>query len=192
MNSEVMLAYQMNGVDLPPEHGGPVRLIVSGWYGVASVKWLERIIVSRQPFRGYFQTVEYAYWNTDDPASPEHMPLRELRVKSEIARPAMHEQVRGSQPYRVFGIAWTSNGKITRVELSTDGGKTWNPAELRGQSPNHAWQHWEWTWNPTTPGPRTLMSRATDSNGRTQPLEHDENYGNYAINHTLPIPVGVI
>jgi DMSO/TMAO reductase YedYZ molybdopterin-dependent catalytic subunit len=192
MRPEVLLAYQMNGVDLPAEHGGPVRLIVPGWYGTTYVKWLERIIASTHRFRGYFQTVEYVYWKTDDENSPERVPVSDLRVKSQIARPLPHEQVRRGASYKVFGTAWTSEGKITSVELSSDGGNTWHLAELRGDPANHGWQPWAWTWTPQATGLHTLMSRATDSNGRTQPLEHDEDYENYAINHTLPIVVKVI
>jgi DMSO/TMAO reductase YedYZ molybdopterin-dependent catalytic subunit len=188
---QVILAYKMNGADLPAKHGAPVRLIVPGWYGTASVKWLERILVTKEPFRGYFQTVEYAYWKSNGENPPELVPLRELRVKSEIARPLEHEQISVGTPYTVRGAAWTSDAKIRMVEVSTDAGKSWHAADV-APAADHAWQVWQWTWKPESSGKHILMSRATDSKGRTQPASHDANYENYAIHHTLPIEVEVI
>src|SRR5437773_5864658 len=126
---DVLLAYKMNGSDLPPEHGFPLRAIVPGWYAMASVKWLQRIIVTDRPFTGYYQTIDYAYWRRTEYAHwqrgeeiAELTPLTEMRVKAEIARPAEGETVPAKTRVRVHGAAWTSNGEITKVELSTDGG----------------------------------------------------------------------
>jgi hypothetical protein len=93
---------------------------------------------------------------------------------------------------RVHGAAWTSDGEITKVELATDGGSTWNEAKLIGDPKPHAWRLWEFDWEtPATPGKQTLIARATDSNGRTQPIERDPDRGTYMINHLLSIEVEV-
>src|SRR5213596_416356 len=130
---DVLLAYRMNGKDLPPEHGFPVRAIVPGWYAMASIKWLQRIIVTDRPFTGYYQTLDYAYWQRrgDD---AELTPLSEMQVKAEIARPAEGETVPAKTSVRVCGAAWACDAEITKVELSTDGGVTWNDAELLAES----------------------------------------------------------
>ena len=89
---DVLLAYKMNGEDLPPEHGFPVRAIVPGWYAMASVKWLQRVIVTDRPFTGYYQTLDYAYWRRREDGA-ELTPLSEMQIKAEIARPAESETV---------------------------------------------------------------------------------------------------
>src|SRR2546429_1466863 len=122
---DVLLAYKMNGDDLPPEHGFPVRAIVPGWYAMASVKWLQRIIVTDRPFTGYYQTIDYAYWEKRDDIA-ELKSLTEMQVKAEIARPAEGETVPAKTSVRVCGGAWTCDTEITKVELSTDGGATWS------------------------------------------------------------------
>jgi DMSO/TMAO reductase YedYZ molybdopterin-dependent catalytic subunit len=122
---DVLLAYRMNGNDLPPEHGFPVRAIVPGWYAMASIKWLQRIIVSAEPFTGYYQTLDYAYWKRRGDIG-ELTPLSEMQIKAEIARPAQGEVVPVNSNVRVRGAAWTGDGEITKVELSTDGGATWS------------------------------------------------------------------
>src|SRR5947199_6448267 len=188
---DVLLAYKMNGEDLPPEHGFPLRAIVPGWYAMASVKWLQRIIVTDRPFTGYYQTIDYAYWEKRDDIA-ELKPLTEMQVKAEIARPAEDEIVPAKTSVRVCGAAWACDAEITKVELSTDGGVTWNDAELLAESNPNAWRLWEFTWQtPLQPGKQTLMARATDSLGRTQPVLHDPDRGTYMINHLLPIEVEV-
>ena len=189
--SSVLLAYKMNDVDLPPEHGFPVRAIVPGWYGMASIKWLQRIIVTDQPFTGYFQTLDYAFWKRRGDMV-ERVPLSEMQTKAEIARPAEGEIVPANSHVRVQGAAWTTNGEIIKVELSTDGGSTWGDAKLLGEAKPNAWRLWEFNWKtPAAAGKQTLISRATDSRGRTQPAEHDPDRGTYMINHLLPITVEV-
>jgi DMSO/TMAO reductase YedYZ molybdopterin-dependent catalytic subunit len=189
--SSVLLAYKMNDVDLPPEHGFPVRAIVPGWYGMASIKWLQRIIVTDQPFSGYFQTLDYAFWKRRGDMV-ERVPLSEMQTKAEIAGPAEGEIVPANSHVRVHGAAWTTNGEIIKVELSTDGGSTWGDAKLLGEAKPNAWRLWEFNWKtPAAAGKQTLISRATDSRGRTQPAEHDPDRGTYMINHLLPIEVEV-
>jgi DMSO/TMAO reductase YedYZ molybdopterin-dependent catalytic subunit len=189
--ADVLLAYKMNGSDLPPEHGFPVRAIVPGWYAMASIKWLQRIIVTDQPFSGYYQTIDYAYWKRREQEA-ELTPLTKMQIKAEIAKPTEGETVPANSNMRVHGAAWTSDGQITKVELSTDGGATWNETNLLGEPKLNAWRLWEFSWRtPTAPGNQTLIARATDSLGQTQPVLHDPDRGTYMINHLLPITIEV-
>jgi DMSO/TMAO reductase YedYZ molybdopterin-dependent catalytic subunit len=190
-NEDVLLAFKMNGQDLTPAHGAPLRLIVPGWYGMASVKWLTRIIASALPFNGYYQTIDYAYWERGL-SVPTLVPITEMQVKSQIARPGFADAVRAGETYPVLGAAWTSVAEIARVELSTDGGETWQNTKLLGEPIRNAWRLWAYDWQvPTIPGKVTLMARATDSLGRTQPTERDQDRGSYLVNHLLPIEVDV-
>ncbi len=187
---DVLLVYKMNDADLPAVHGFPVRAIVPGWFAVASIKWLERIIVTDRPFHGYYQTLDYAYWKRTG-KNAELVPLREMLVKAEIARPSNGETVPADSSVRIHGAAWSGTGRITRVEVSTNEGNTWNDANL-GESIPNAWCLWEYHWQtPATSGSRILLARATDSAGHTQPLERDLDRGTYMINQLLPITVQV-
>src|SRR5207253_1156114 len=189
--SNVLLAYKMNDVDLPAENGFPVRAIVPGWYAVASIKWLQRIIVTDKLFNGYYQTLDYAFWKRRGD-NAELVPLSEMQIKAEIARPSAGETVSANSNVRVHGAAWMSDGEITKVELSADGGSTWSETKLVGEAKRNAWRLWEFDWKtPAKPGKVTLIARATDSNGRTQPIERDPDRGTYMINHLLPITVEV-
>lgn len=189
--ADVLLAYKMNGEELPPEHGFPLRALVPGWYAMASVKWLQRIIVTDRTFTGYYQTLDYAYWKRHAEVA-ELTPLSEMQVKAEIAKPTEGETVPVNSSVRVHGAAWTSDGEITKVELSADGGATWANANLLGEPNRNAWRLWEFNWQtPAAPRTRTLIARATDSLGRTQPLLHDPDRETYMINHLLPVTVEV-
>ncbi len=196
---DVLLAYKMNGEDLPPEHGFPLRAIVPGWYAMASVKWLQRIIITDRAFTGYYQTIDYAYWQRTDYGHwqrgeqvAELMPLTEMQVKAEIARPAEGEMILANTSVRVHGAAWACDAEIAKVELSTDGGATWKDAKLLGESEANAWRLWEFNWQtPSQPGKQTLVARATDSLARSQPSHRDPDRGTYMINHLLPIEVEV-
>ena len=191
MQPEVLIAYQMNGRDLSPDHGFPVRAIVPGHYGMASVKWLTRIRAVREPFQGYWQTSDYAYWDDLD-GQPVRRPLGEIHVKSEIARPAVYATLEPDQVYTVSGAAWAGETEITDVSVSTDSGRTWAAAEFLDPAQRYAWRRWKFDWRvPNQPGQYTLLARATDARGDTQPDEHDQRYGTYVINHPLPIEVFV-
>lgn len=182
---DVLLAYRMNDVDLPPEHGAPLRAIVPGWYAMASIKWLTRIVVIDRPFLGYYQTLDYAFWKDG-----ELTPLREMQTKAQIARPMPGEVVQANSDVRVFGAAWTC-GEIAKVELSLDGGLSWRVAELLGESKPNAWRLWEYSWRTGKPGPARLIARACDARGQTQPALRDWNRGTYMINHLLPVDVTI-
>ena len=189
--ADVLLAYKMNEVDLPAHHGFPLRAIVPGWYAMASIKWLERIIVTNKPFNGYYQTLDYAYWKRRGEIA-DLVPLSEIAIKAEIARPAQGEIISANSKVRIHGAAWTSDDEITKVEVSTDGGSVWSEAKLIGVAKRNAWRLWEFNWKtPSKPGKQKLIARATDSQGRTQPIERDPDRGTYMINHLLPITVEV-
>lgn len=189
---EVLLAFQMNGKDLTPEHGFPVRALVPGYYGMASVKWLSGIRVVREPFQGYWQTIAYAFWDRSM-TLPVRKPLREMMVKSSIARPAIRENVPAGKTFHMTGAAWTGNSDVKKVEVSTDGGRSWAEAKLLDPAHRFAWRRWEYDWRvPAQKGSVTLMSRATDAAGHVQPPKPNPNYENYMIHYTLPIEVDVV
>ena len=189
--SDVLLAYKMNEVDLPLENGFPVRAIVPGWYAVASIKWLQRVIVTDQPFNGYYQTLDYAFWKRRGDTA-ELTALSEIQTKAVILHPGEGESVTVNSNMRVRGAALSGTGEIAKVDLSTDGGSTWSEAKLLGESKPNAWRLWDYDWKtPAKSGKATLIARATDSNGRTQPTERDPDRGTYMINHLVPINVDV-
>jgi DMSO/TMAO reductase YedYZ molybdopterin-dependent catalytic subunit len=191
MRQEVLIAYQMNGRDLPPDHGFPVRAIVPGHYAMASVKWLTHIRAEREPFRGYWQTSDYAYWDQLD-GKPVRLALGEMKLKSEIARPRVYETLAPNQICTVSGAAWSGENEVTAIAVSTDGGLTWADAEFLDPAGRHAWRRWKFDWlTPKKPGKYTLLARAKDASGSVQPDKHDSNYGSYVINHPLPIEVFV-
>src|SRR5439155_8894129 len=191
LQREVLIAYQMNGRDLPLDHGYPVRAIVPGHYGMASVKWLTRVQAVREPFRGYWQTSDYGYWDYLD-GNPVRRALGEMKLKSEITRPRVYETLAPNQVYTVSGAAWAGETEGTEVAVSTDGGQTCAQAEFVDPAQRHAWRRWKLDWlTPKKPGQYTLLARAKDANGNVQPDQHDQNYGSYVINHSLPIEVFV-
>jgi DMSO/TMAO reductase YedYZ molybdopterin-dependent catalytic subunit len=186
---EVLIAYQMNGRDLPPDHGFPVRAIVPGHYGMASVKWLTRIRAVREPFHGYWQTTDYAYWASMN-GIPVRRALGEMQLKSEIAWPRTHETLVPNRIYTISGAAWAGETDVTGIAVSTDDGRTWNDAEFLDPIQRHAWRRWKFDWlTPNRPGRYTLLARARDAAGMLQPDAHDPNFGSYVINHCLPIEV---
>ena len=192
LQPDVLLAYRMNSEELSASHGFPVRAIVPGWYGMASVKWLVRIVVTDRPFQGFYQTADYAYWERRDGLPAQRLPIQQMLVKAQIARPACHEVVAAGSSYRIHGAAWAGEAEVTRVEVSTDGGDSWTEAQLQGESVPHAWRLWEYAWQtPSQPGTYTLMARATDSHGCVQSMERDCHCATYMVSHVLPVTVEV-
>src|SRR5262249_1610911 len=114
LKPEVLLAYRMKGAVLPLAHGFPLRALVSGWYGVASIKWLTRIVVTDRPFAGFFQTFDYTRWERRN-GLPTVVPLSAMQVKAQIARPARQEVISAHQLYRVFGAAWAGESEVAKV-----------------------------------------------------------------------------
>lgn len=158
---------------------------------MASVKWLTHLTVTATPFEGYWQTLEYAYFQRSH-GQPDLVPITEMQVKAEIARPMLHEAVSAGAPYRVFGAAWTGESEVVRVEVSTDSGQTWHDANLLGHATPFAWRRWDYLWSVLQKhGRHTLMARATDRQGNRRPSHHDPNRRNYMISFVQPIEVDV-
>ena len=188
MSDDVIVATEMNGEPLTPDHGYPVRLLVAGWYGMASVKWLVRIVAIPDRFQGYFQTEDYATWEYDDLAV--RRPLGPMAVKSHIGHPVDGQRLAAGQAVIIEGFAWGGEGNIDAVEVSVDGGDTYRDADLINSSHPHGWQRWRYTWDvPRGPKEATLLSRARTDNGEVQPEEHDWRKGAYAVNALRPVDV---
>jgi DMSO/TMAO reductase YedYZ molybdopterin-dependent catalytic subunit len=171
LHPDTLLAYRMNGEPLPAEHGGPLRAIVPGYYGMDSVKWLKKIEVVRHPFTGFYQESRY-YEAQRANGATERQPLGAVRLKSQIARPIRGE-VLARGPITVVGAAWCGDAEIAAVELSFDSGHAWKPATLAKQRAPYAWRLWSFEWTPDRSGQYEIMARARDERGRLQPLERD-------------------
>jgi DMSO/TMAO reductase YedYZ molybdopterin-dependent catalytic subunit len=184
---EILLAYEMNGEPIPAPNGGPVRLLVPRWAGIASVKWPSAIEVTNTPFRGYFNAERYIFVDENGRTLGT---VREMPVKSVIARPGDGERLRAG-PHTVFGFAWSGFGSIERVDVSTDQQQSWSSAKLIPGTGPLAWTRWEYVWTPATPGPATLAVRATDTAGNVQPHEVRWNKFGYLMNAILTRTVSV-
>jgi DMSO/TMAO reductase YedYZ molybdopterin-dependent catalytic subunit len=181
---EVLLAYEMNGQPLPPQHGFPLRLVVPGWYGMASVKWLEQITLLDRPFDGYQQRRAYRLRQLE---SEEGEPLGRMLPRALMAPPGIPELLSRQRflplaPCLIEGRAWSGHGPVTRVRVSTDGGATWNDADLEGQPSPWSWAAWSYLWKPEGEGRYELVCEATDAEQNEQPLEGGWNLGGYANN----------
>ena len=180
-DSDVLLAYAMNGEALPIEHGSPLRVIVPGWYAVASVKWLTEIELLDAPFAGHYQADRYCYeWERDGRILREPVTLQ--RVRALITEPAPGHDVPFGE-LAIRGVAWSGAAPIARVEVSLNDGD-WQEARLISERKRHSWQWWELMTRVACPGPLRVRARATDMAGRTQPERADWNrmgYGNNAI-----------
>jgi len=171
MDADTLIAWEMNAEPIPARFGGPLRLVVPGWYGMASVKWLARIEAVQRPFEGEFQTEKYVYAPGD--------PVTRLRVKSMFT--GLEERVRARTRLLLSGLAWSA-GSIARVDVEID--RRRHPARLVGPVLPHAWRRFELRWTPPAPGRYLLACRATDVQGNTQPDEPEWNalgYGNNAV-----------
>ncbi len=184
MRPEVILAYEMNGQPLLPQHGFPLRLLVPGWYGMTSVKWLTSIEAVTEPFEGFQQATAYLYQqDAEDPGEPvTRMRVRALMLPPGI--PDFYSRRRFMEPglVEIFGRAWSGQGSVTKVEVSVDGG-AWQEATLEPSLGEFAWRGWRFEWD-ATPGDHDLACRASDSSGGVQPLEQVWNYqgmGNNAV-----------
>lgn len=169
---EVLVAYAMNGAPLPPQHGRPLRLVVPGWYGMAQVKWLREIILTDTPFTDFQQSVAYRYRRRpDEPGEPvTRIAPRALMIPPGFPDFMSRTRVVRPGPVLVEGRAWSGRAPVTRVELSTDGARTWRDADLTPADGHRwSWRRWQAEWH-ATPGRHTLSVRATDSGGHTQPL----------------------
>ena len=192
LTSDALLAYEMNGVPLPPQHGFPLRLIVPGWYGMTSVKWLTRIDVLDEPFGGYQQAQGYRLRQHED---EEGDPLNRMLPRSLMVPPGRPEFLTFERfvdgPCVIEGRAWSGQGEIVSVDVSDDGGSTWAQAELGEPVGRWAWRGWTCRWEPA-PGSYELCCRARDSAGNEQPGEPLWNLGGYANNAVQRVPVTVV
>jgi sulfane dehydrogenase subunit SoxC len=165
MLDDAMVAYAQNGEPVRPANGYPMRLLLPGYEGNMSIKWLRRLKAIDQPNMSRDETVKY----TDPlPNGTSRQFSFVMDAKSIITSPAYPERLRGKGWWPVTGLAWTGRGKITRVDVSTDGGRSWQEADLVGPAQDHAHTRFQymWEWNGR---PATLMSRATDETGYAQP-----------------------
>ena len=194
LRDEVLLAYEMNGAPLPPQHGFPVRLVVPGWYGMAHVKWLVRIDVLARPFEGYQNTVAYRLLDDRD---ADGEPVTRIRPRALIAPPGWPDfmsRARFARPGRhvIEGRAWSGRAPITGVEVSSDGGRSWQTATVHdGDEHPWAWRRWSYEWD-ASPGQHELIARATDAEGDAQPLEPDWNRQGMTNNVVQRVPVTVL
>lgn len=191
LDDDVLLVYAMNGAPLLPQHGAPMRLIVPGWYGMASVKWLVGIEALDRPFDGYQQVVGYHYRaNADDPGTPvTHIQVRSLIEPPGIPDWYTRQRLVDAGRVELHGRAWSGAGvPVTRVEVGIDG--TWHAASLESSPHRYAWRRWTLMWDAAA-GEHELCARATDANGGVQPLEPGWNVagmGNNAV-HRIQITV---
>lgn len=189
---EVLLAYRQNGEALTPGHGYPLRAVVGGWFGMASVKWLSRIVVTDKPYDGFWQTFDYATYERRDGGLATLTPIAAMQPKAQIARPLIGEIVPAGKPYPLRGSAWAGESEVAKVEVSTDGGKTWAEAKLTGEAKPHCWRSWEYAWDvPKVGGPAKLLCRCTDATGKGQPEKRDTDRRTYVINHLVPVEVTI-
>ncbi len=184
---DTIIALQMNGKPLSRKHGYPARLIVPGWYAMASVKWLKRVEVSNRPFNGFFQTVKYVY---DRQVGDKRVtkPVTELRVKSLIASPVDGE-VLLKRRQSIRGVTWSGSGRIVRLEVGV--GHKRLASKVLPSLGRFSWSPWQVSWTPVRSGPITLTARATDEKGNKQPLRPNPDRYQYGYNAVHRIKVHV-
>jgi len=167
----------MNGQPLPEEHGAPVRLVVPTWYGIASVKWRAEIVALDEPFRGFYQAERYVVGDR---------PVRVIKPRAVIVAPL--GTLEAGQPTVIRGYAWSGQGSIARVELSTGDGAAWREAALEAAVGPAAWREFRLAWTPRQ-GTFDLLARATDGSGETQGVSDVRNELGYANNAAQPVRV---
>jgi len=190
--SEVLLAWSMNGQALLPQHGFPLRLIVPGWYGMASVKWLNRIEAVTQPFQGYQQVNTYRYRDHEDDAG---IPVTHMRVKSLMVPPGVpdwstRKRLVEQGHHRIIGRAWSGNGAdIKRVEFGING--QWQEASIHPAQGRWGWVGWEFDWHAVS-GQHEISCRATDVDGAIQPLDVPWDRSGFGNNSVQRMVVWVV
>ena len=194
LRADALLAWAMNGQPLPPQHGAPLRLVIPGWYGMAHVKWLTRIDVLTEPFTGYQNTTSYRLKVDPDEAGE---PVTRIRPRALMAPPGWPDFLSRERFVRtgtvaLSGRAWSGRAPVTGVAVSTDGGRTWDDAELAPVDPAHpfAWRSWGYDWS-AAPGRHELLVRAADEQG-PQPVEQEWNRQGMANNLVQRVPVTVL
>jgi sulfite oxidase len=192
LHDDTLLAWEMNGKPLTAQHGFPVRMIAPGWAGDSWVKWLQHIEVLDHEFDGFW--MKTAYRHPAHPVAPgtavdpkDMVPVTDLSVKSVIARPSDW-----TMPglVTVQGVAWSNASPVTKVEISEDSGGSWRQASLIGKSTKYGFRRWTFSWKAEE-GQRTLISRATNAAGQTQPLQQEWNPNGYLWNVAQSRPIVV-
>jgi DMSO/TMAO reductase YedYZ molybdopterin-dependent catalytic subunit len=180
--SSTLLAYEMNGEPLPLKHGYPLRSLALGWTGANCVKWLRKITVLTKPFEGFYMDQVYrVYQKGQDPKTGEI--VTQQKLKSIITQPVNGENLPAGD-VAILGAAYGGEAKVQRVDISVDGGQSWNAATFIGPSEPFAWRHWQFIWKAKTQGDYALLARATDSEGNLQPIHGGWNvlgYGNNGV-----------
>jgi sulfite oxidase len=198
LDSNTLLAYEMNGETLPLNHGFPLRVVVPGWAGDSWMKWLTSVRVLDNEPDGFW--MKNAYRHPGKPVAPgatvpleQTQPVTSLRVKSVIASPSDGAQAPVGKPLTIRGVAWGGDaGPVTRVDVSVDGGRSWKAATLRpDQRSRFGWRQWEITWTPREPAYYTILARAKDAAGHTQPLDQEWNPSGYLWNVVPRVAVEV-
>jgi len=173
MDENTLIAWAMNGEPLPHVHGHPLRLVVPGWVGSASTKWLHTITVLDAPFKGTYMDSSYRVpRHPVQPGTkmpPDAVSAGAWPIKSMITFPAPNATFKGGQPIAVRGKAWVGEGAVERVEISTDEGKTWQAASLERNGDKYAWRAFSYEHRPQRPGYVTFLARAWDDRGNAQP-----------------------
>ena len=190
MHRDTLLAYDLNGERLPRDHGYPLRALVPGWVGAASIKWLQRIVVSSRQLWTRNNTTSYVLIGEDYEPAGEALgaPLTRQAIKSALALP--WPAVLEAGPHRLAGYAQTPDPPITRVEWSEDSGNTWHDAAVLGGQRDYSWARFEFWWE-ARPGRHTIMTRAGDAAGSTQPGAIPFNSKGYLFNRPVPHPIRV-
>jgi DMSO/TMAO reductase YedYZ molybdopterin-dependent catalytic subunit len=187
-DSDVLMAYAMNGEPLPVEHGYPLRLIVPRWYAVASVKWLTEIEIIDRTFTGHYQGDKYRYeWEREGRVVSEPVTLQQVRAL--ITEPSPNTDVPPGE-LAIRGVAWSGAAPIARIEVSVNGGD-WQEARLVSERNRYSWQWWELMTRVERSGDLTLRARATDLAGRTQPERAEWNRLGYGNNAIQEVPIRV-
>ena len=195
MHSDTLLATHMNGEPLPLLHGAPLRLITPGWMGDACVKWLTDLTLQVEEAKGFYMETAYRY-----PAHPVEpgtaVPPRDMiSVEAMVVKSLIVSPVSGAAlnlgPVTVEGVAWTGEGKVVTVEVSVDNGQTWENSRLIGEDAPYAWRQWQFISNPQQPGALTILARATDDHGQTQPMASPWNPGGFLWNGVDRVQVEV-
>jgi sulfane dehydrogenase subunit SoxC len=192
LRDDVLLAYGMNGGPLPPQHGFPLRLVVPGWYGMASVKWLTKITVVDRPFTGYQHTHAYRLRRDEEDAGTPLTRMFPRALMIPPGTPSFPERQRtlSRGAHVVEGRAWSGWAPVEAVEFSADDGLTWAETELDPPGQAWAWRGWRYEWE-ATPGEQVLCCRARDAAGNEQPDEAPWNVGGYANNGIQRVAVTV-
>ena len=187
MQPDTILAYRMNGEEIPVLHGFPLRLIVPGWEAAASTKWIVNIRVSEAEADGFFMQTAYRIPNRSvapgTAVDPKDMiPYARLDVKSIFTNPLEGATLGTGSSIELRGFAWAGEADVVRVDVSTDFGRTWTQAALDSEKAKYTWRRFRYAWKPSRRGSYVVMSRATDSQGRTQPMVPSWNPAGYMYN----------